>query len=284
MDLMVTAPAKINWTLRVLRRRDDGYHDIESLVSTVSLHDDLAFSPRHDARFVLTCDNPSVPTDESNLICRAATLLQSHAPPAATGWNCRLSKRIPVGGGLGGGSSNGAAALIALNQLWSLGWSKERLMAAAAVLGSDVPFFILGGTAVIAGRGEQVRPTALPWHGCIVLMMPAFPISTAAVYRAWRPSEPPNPVERPAADPSVAVNWIKQAYNMLEEPAMRVCPALAELIGQAAKLIDRPVRISGSGSTLFTAYDSEPQAREAADLLNRQLGIGTCVVQPVGSM
>ena len=175
MSLVVRSPAKINWTLRVVGRRRDGYHEIESLVSAVSLYDELAFSPRTDSRFVLISDDPAVPTDERNLICRAAAIAAREAAEP-TGLDCRLTKRIPIGGGLGGGSSNGAATLLALNRLWSLNWPTERLLTEAGRLGSDVPFFILGGTAVIAGRGEQVRPARLPWRGWIVLLMPGFSV------------------------------------------------------------------------------------------------------------
>lgn len=283
MGLVVRAPAKINWTLRVLGRREDGYHEIESLVSAVTLYDDLAFSQRSDGRFVLTCDHPHLPTDDRNLICRAAALMASEVS-GPVGLDCRLTKRIPVGGGLGGGSSDGAAALVALNQMWSLGWPKERLMAAAARLGSDAPFFIVGGSAVIRGRGERVEPIRLPWHGWIVLMLPALAVSTAEVYRAWRADEaiaagPEAAVGiGPAPD---AVDWMRRAYNMLEQPAQTVCPVLGGLMARAAELLGRPVRMSGSGSTLFTAYDTEIEARRWSETISRELQLRTYVVQPV---
>ena len=281
MDLVIRSPAKINWTLRVLGDRPDGYHEIESLVSAVTLYDELAFTSRTDGRFVLTCDAPNVPTDQRNLICRAAALMAADVGQVG-GLQCRLTKRIPVGGGLGGGSSNAAAALRALNRLWGLDWSTERLMDAAAKLGSDVPFFLIGGTALIRGRGEQVRPATLPWRGWIVLMLPGLTVATADVYRAWR-AEPSSAnddvcVGRNGESPA-AVRWMSRAYNMLEKPARQVCPALGELIDRAERILDRPIRISGSGSTLFTAYDGQRQAAESADLLGRELQLRTCVVQ-----
>jgi 4-diphosphocytidyl-2-C-methyl-D-erythritol kinase len=281
MDLVIRSPAKINWTLRVLGRRPDGYHEIESLVSAVTLYDELAFTSRTDGRFVLTCDQPAVPTDERNLICRAAGLISADAGPVG-GLNCRLTKRIPVGGGLGGGSSNGASALRALNRLWGLNWPAGRLMDAAAKLGSDVPFFIRGGTALIRGRGEQVEPATLPWQGWIVLLLPELAVSTAEVYRAWRPPAAPTIAgeydDRTGRIPP-AVRWMSRAYNMLEKPAMEVCPALKELVDRAESIINRPVRISGSGSTLYTAFDSEREAEESADLFGRSLQLRICVVQ-----
>jgi len=281
MDLAIRSPAKINWTLRVCGRRSDGYHEIESLVSAVTLYDDLVFTSRTDERFALTCDHPTVPTAERNLICRAAALMSAEAGPVG-GLDCRLTKRIPVGGGLGGGSSNGASALRALSRLWGLNWSTERLMEAAAKLGSDVPFFVVGGTAVIRGRGERVEPTTLPWRGWVVLMLPELAVSTAEVYRAWR-VEAVSAIESENKGQNgqvpAAVRWMSGAYNMLEKPAMEVCPALTELVDRAERVVRRPVRISGSGSTLFTAFDSACEAEESAALLGRELQLRTCVVQ-----
>jgi 4-diphosphocytidyl-2-C-methyl-D-erythritol kinase len=173
---------------------------------------------------------------------------------------------------------------MALNRLWSLGWPKERLMAAAARLGSDVPFFVAGGPAVIRGRGERVEPARLTWHGWIVLMLPAVAVSTAEVYRAWRAeeaaaAEPGGSIENGAVPP--AVGWMNRAYNMLERPALAVCPALGGLMARAAELLGRPVRMSGSGSALFTAYDTEIEARQWSEKLSRELQLRTYVVQPV---
>src|SRR5690606_25007264 len=148
---VVRSPAKLNWTLRVLGPRPDGFHELESLVSAVSLHDELSFSSRPEGAGI-TCDDPSVPTGSDNLITRAATAL-AQASGVSHGFTCRLTKRIPLGGGLGGGSSNAAATLRALNGFWGLNWPVERLMPVAASVGSDVAFFLHGGTAMMRGRG-----------------------------------------------------------------------------------------------------------------------------------
>jgi 4-diphosphocytidyl-2-C-methyl-D-erythritol kinase len=153
-------------------------------------------------------------------------------------------------------------------------------MAAAAQVGSDVSFFIRGGTAVMAGRGEIIRPAVLPWRGWIVLLMPGFAVSTALVYRACRPGTPP-PVPEPDDSALDAVKWMRMAYNMLEEPAMVVCPTLRDIVRRATELVGRPVRISGSGSTLYTAFDAVAEARAAAEMLSRELQLRTDVVQPV---
>jgi len=282
MGLTVRSPAKINWTLRIIRRREDGFHEIESLVSAVTLYDDLTFSPVKDSAFSLTCDTPDVPVDERNLIWQAASLLADEAPGAG-GVTCRLTKRIPVGGGLGGGSSNAAAALKVLNRLWSLDWPTERLQSLASRLGSDVPFFLYGGSAVIRGRGERVEVVKLGWRGWIVLLLPGFSVPTGSVYDAWRPVEPPGdwaPVGmEPGGADRLAVERMERAYNTLEGAAMRVAPALRELVDRSAVLAARPVRVSGSGSTLFTAFDTQSEAWRFAELASEELQLSTCVVQ-----
>lgn len=279
----VQSPAKINWTLRVVGRRPDGYHEIESLVSAVSLCDELVFTDRPDAAIELRCDQPGVPTDDRNLVVRAAKLLASDAGRTA-GVTCRLTKRIPTGGGLGGGSSNGATALKTLNRLWKLDWPLDRLAPLAAMLGSDVPFFLTGGSAIMSGRGEHIRPIRLGWRGWIVLIMPGIAVSTADVYRAWTPGadEMPRGELAPEASlPADALEWMGRTYNMLERPAVRVCPSLGVLLDDARRRAGREVRMSGSGSTMFTAFDDADEAEQVAAGMRDALNVATCVVRPV---
>jgi 4-diphosphocytidyl-2-C-methyl-D-erythritol kinase len=292
ISVTVRSPAKINWCLRVLGRREDGFHDIISLVSTVTLFDDLEFIDRDAPGINLDCDRDDVPTDERNLIVRAGMLLAEAAGIEARA-RCRLVKRIPVGGGLGGGSSNGANSLMAFNQLWGLNWSADRLAPVAARLGSDVSFFLWGGSAVISGRGEHVRPVPLQWNGWIVLLLPPFSISTAQVYARWRPPETV-PASTPMDDvlngetlaPGGAIGWMKAAYNMLEEPLVSLCPAVRPLMEAGSELAGRPVRVSGSGSTLFTAFDTRAEAESFARQITKRMDIGTRLVQlsPAGAV
>lgn len=281
IGLQVQSPAKVNWNLRVIGKRKDGFHEIESLVSAVTLYDDLTFTGRSDSIIELTCENTNVPTGEGNLVWRAATLLSKQSG-CNLGVACHLTKRIPLGGGMGGGSSNAATTLLALNQFWSLGWPLDRLLPLAAQLGSDVPFFLYGGTGIISGRGEIIRPAHLGWHGWIVLIMPKFPVSTPAVYSQWRPDE-----ERGSelkVEPQPAGNaraWMEHTFNMLEKPAMHVCPELKILLERSTEIVKRPVRVSGSGSTLFTAFDDVAEARNYANIIGEELKVSTCVVQPV---
>lgn len=283
MDLTVRSPAKINWTLRIIRRREDGFHELESLVSAVSLYDELEFSPRTEPGFSLTCDVAGIPVDKRNLIVQAAELLAAEAPDVS-GMNCHLTKRIPVGGGLGGGSSNAAATLKALNRLWALDLPKERLVSLASKLGSDVPFFVYENSAVIRGRGEQVEPVQLGWRHWIVLLFPGFSVPTASVYKAWRPNGASHNDRRGVVLGQMdgdlnAAERMRRTYNMLENPAMQVAPALQGLVERSTALAARPVRVSGSGSTLFTAFDTQTEAQRFAEQAGQELNISARVVQ-----
>src|SRR5438067_6715834 len=170
----VRAHAKINWALRVTGKRADGYHDIETVFQTISLHDTLTFT--ESDRFTLTCDDRTIPTDETNLVMRAA---RGHAVAIA------LQKRIPAGGGLGGGSSDAAATLVALG-----------LEQRALVLGSDVPFFLTGGTAYATGRGEILTPLPPVRDVPLLLLFPEERVSTAAAYAMLRRFSSPLGIDR----------------------------------------------------------------------------------------
>lgn len=276
--IALNSPAKVNWSLRVLGRRPDGFHELESLVSTITLSDELILTQQPSV-IELECDHPGAPCDATNLVVRAARLLSERAG-CTKGVHCRLVKRIPAGGGLGGGSSNAATALKGLLRLWELDWDVESVLPLAAELGSDVPFFLRGGAAVMRGRGERLEPVHLPWSGWVVLLLPGFPVSTAAVYAAWRsPEHPPQQPVVPAGRPADAVEWMDWTFNMLEEPAMIVRPVLREIRDHAARLAGRAVRMSGSGSTLFTAFDEESGAENFARLVRDALDIETRVVR-----
>lgn len=296
MNLVVQSSAKINWTLAVLGKRPDKFHELESLVWPVTLYDELSFETRDEPGFSLSCDDPSLPLDDRNLVVRAARnladKLQHEAPGRVLpGVYCKLSKSIPVGGGLGGGSSNAAATLRALQKLWSVDWPAERFHKLAAELGSDVPLFLHTGPVVMRGRGERVEPVTLHWPGWIVLIFPGIFVSTAEVYRAWSPDvsgphHSPTAAEiiREFTRPGVeitAVSWLEAAYNHLEQPALRVSPALADIRERCMALAARPVRLSGSGSTFFTAFDTRAEAETFAEQVQRRVELGTRLVRLV---
>lgn len=186
MRLTCLAPAKVNRELRVGELRPDGFHEILSRIVSIDLADRLHAEPADGLEF--SCDDPAVPTGDGNLIVRAARLLAARAgvPPRA---RLRLEKNVPMGGGLGGGSADAAAALVALATLWGLPADAAPLAELAAELGSDVPFFLTGGEADVAGRGERVTPLEDEDEDGeaaeLVLLVPPFSVSTAAVYRAY---------------------------------------------------------------------------------------------------
>ena len=179
------ASAKLNLGLKVLRRRGDGYHDIVSVLQTVDLCDRLAFSPAAAGETLVCCDHPDVPGGPENLVFLAVELLRRETG-AGRGVRVDLEKRIPTGAGLGGGSSNAAATLRALDRLWGLRLGTARLSGLAAEIGSDVPFFLTGGTALVTGRGERIRPVDWEDEFWYVLVYPGFPVSTAWAYRNVR--------------------------------------------------------------------------------------------------
>jgi 4-diphosphocytidyl-2-C-methyl-D-erythritol kinase len=249
----VRAYAKINWSLRVTGKRADGFHDLETLFQTISLHDTLTF--RESDRLSLTCDDPTIPVDETNLVLRAARALG--APPVAI----ELRKAIPAGGGLGGGSSDAAAALIALSKHFGI----DRPLADLALsLGSDVPFSLEGGTAYATGRGEVLTPMAHAAGVPLLLLIPEERVSTASAFAALRRFSPSLGMQRYR---SMIENGLllhaNELVNDFEEPIFASLPRLGTL---KARLIDAGAKwaaMSGSGSTIVGAFETASE-RDAA--------------------
>lgn len=187
--LVIRTPAKVNLGLRVLSRRADGYHAIQTLLAGVDLWDTLTLEPGGD-RLRLECDTPSIPTDRTNLVLRSALRLEELLGRRLPGARIRLQKRIPAGRGLGGGSSDAAAALVGLNRLFGLGLGRRVLHRVLTEVGMDAPFFLYGGLALATGRGEHVFPLAEARELPLVLLIPDFGISTPDAYRGLpTPSE-----------------------------------------------------------------------------------------------
>ena len=183
-QLRVPSCAKVNWILKVLGRREDGYHEVRTLYQTIDLQDQIHFQLTTDSRVTLDTEGRQVAGGEENLIVRSARLLEDRKAQPNWGAHIRLFKRIPVGAGLGGGSSNAAITLVALNQIWDCGLTRATLSRLAARLGSDVPFFLLGGTALGLGRGEQIIPLPTPTlSGSLLILYPGWKISSGAAYR-----------------------------------------------------------------------------------------------------
>jgi 4-diphosphocytidyl-2-C-methyl-D-erythritol kinase len=254
--MRILSPAKINLHLRVGPRAPDGFHPLLSWMCTVGLHDTIEMTTTTDPGIHLTCDHPDVPIDATNLIIRAGQALNPNL-----GAEVSLQKKIPLGGGLGGGSSNAAFALTGFNQLWNLNLSNDRLAAIASQLGSDVPFFLHGPSSICEGRGERVTPIPRLAAKYAVLFFPNLSMSTPAVYRRFDEMNL-------GSDTAIhhhpnwqswsnlaATDLLKVLINDLEPPAFSLCPELAELRTRVEQKIAQPVRMSGSGSTLFTVAD-----------------------------
>ncbi|MFM1904027.1 MAG: 4-diphosphocytidyl-2-C-methyl-D-erythritol kinase, partial [Planctomycetota bacterium] len=244
MRSRVTAPAKLNLSLAVLERRPDGFHSIESLMVGVSLADSLdirrsaAPGIRLAVRFAgglaaarAATLRRDVPTDERNLVVRAVAAVAAEAgiEPAL---EIDLVKQIPSGAGLGGGSSDAAAAISGVAQLWNLDWPTERLAAIGSRLGSDIPWFFAGGPAIAAGRGESIESVADLMPLAAVLAMPPVGLSTPAVYQACTP-EPARGGEAHRLAQALAAGDLPAAlplmHNSLEAPARSLCPAIDRL-------------------------------------------------------
>ncbi len=258
--------AKVNLTLDVLGKRADGYHELASVMQTVALADTLAFQLLPDGHLEFFCDVPELNGPE-NLVCRAVQLVRE-TTGCQQGVRIELQKGTPAQGGLGGGSSDAAYVLPALNQWWGLGLEQEQLLTLAAQLGSDVPFFVLGGTALVEGRGERVTPLPdLPGHW-VILLKPPVAVSTPVAFRALAPTDYTTGAAtsrlvaaiQPAEQTSPLNLQHAELVNALEE---RICQAYPEVAaGRAAlKAAGAPVvRMSGSGPTLFAPFTSLEQA------------------------
>lgn len=258
---VVTTAAKLNLSLEVLGRREDGFHELRTVFQTIDPGDRLEAEPAPELS--LEVDDPSIPAGPENLVLRAAEALRAEAGVAA-GARLRLSKSIPAGGGLGGGSGDAAAALVLLDRLWGLRSSPERLHRLAARLGSDVPFFLLGGTALGLGRGERLEPLGdLPARE-LLLVIPPVHLSTPRVYGEFArveglaltspgaaPTIPAPRQDRPGASASFP------AINHLEPAVFRLEPSLRDLRDRLLSLGASEARVTGSGACLFALFGAQ---------------------------
>ena len=265
----LAAPAKLNLDLLVGPVRDGGYHPLDSLVARISLYDEIILLPREEG-IGFFCRGADCGPDEDNLAVRAAEAMARFRPDA--GVEIELTKRIPPGAGLGGGSSDAAAVLHGLESAWGLGLTPERLSKIAAGLGSDVPLFLGGPASRMTGRGEILDPVAVhDFHA--VLFLPEFDCATASVYKAY--DVDPRPIRR-LLDPSEAASappssWRDRLVNDLAEPACRVEPRLAELRHRLSEAVDLPVHVTGSGSGLFILCDDLTEAEAAFERIPVEL-------------
>lgn len=287
-SVLIKAPAKVNLYLKVLGRRGDGYHQILSLMQMVGLYD-LVDLREDRSNIHLAIENASLPDDRSNLVFRAAELLQKAAlerEGRSKGVSIRLTKNIPVAAGLGGGSSDAAATLVGLNRLWGLHWSRERLAQLGATLGSDVPFFLYGPTAWASGRGERVEPAASSVsRGWMVLVNPGVSVSTAWVYQEFS-----RKIGLTKSDREITINKFiahrpslreifHRPHNDLEAVTLEAFPQLTQIKRELLNLGGKGVLMSGSGPTLFACFSEYALAKEAAAAFEKRDSVKAWVVR-----
>jgi 4-diphosphocytidyl-2-C-methyl-D-erythritol kinase len=256
-DMRVRAFAKINRSLRVLGTRADGYHELRTIFQSIALHDTLTIRTIRGP-FRLTCDDPACPTDGTNLIARAAAAMWIAAGRRGAPRDVAidLRKRIPMQAGLGGGSSDAAAALRALARRWRVGDAKVR--AAAAALGADVPYFFEGGAALGLERGDLLFPLRDPPRAWVVLVLPGFGVSTKEAF-AWFDASKRAPALR---DPQRLA--LHEMVNDLEAPVVARHPEVGRIISALQRAGGSQAAMSGSGSAVFGLFSSRPAAIRAA--------------------
>jgi 4-diphosphocytidyl-2-C-methyl-D-erythritol kinase len=265
-------PAKINLTLRVGPPRSDGFHDVRTVMQSIALCDTLTVTPR-TGPFVLATRTPGVPADRTNLVWRAADLLWRAlgriGDPRDV--HVKLEKLIPSAAGLGGGSADAAAALVALNRVWGGARSRPDLLRIAGALGADVPFFLLGGAALGAGRGDEVYPLEDTARLGIVIIKPSFGVATADAYR-WLDEDRARGVsDPPGAGPEVEIGWAHgpvALLNDLEAPVARRHPGVGEMVAACRREGALGAAMTGSGSAVFGLF-SELAGSKAARRLRR---------------
>ncbi|MBN2024278.1 MAG: 4-(cytidine 5'-diphospho)-2-C-methyl-D-erythritol kinase [Pirellulales bacterium] len=291
-QVVVEAPAKLNLFFEVLGKRGDGFHEIETLMAPIGLWDTLYFEEDRSGQIRLDCrqairglpgepiDPPDtqlgcVPEGAGNLVFRAVELLRQRAG-VRRGAALRLVKRIPVAAGLGGGSTDAAAALVAANEGWRLGWSRRALADLAAELGSDVPFFLSGGPAVCRGRGERIEPLEPCRAFDFVVVRPAVGLSTANVYKACQPAGKPRSMVAilDAISKGNAARVGRLLFNRLEPAAVALCGELARLRENMARQDFLGYGMSGSGTCYFGLCRHTRHARRVAGRL-QATGVGT---------
>ncbi len=268
---VIAAPAKVNLFLELLGKRPDGYHELQTLIAPVDLYDTLEIHLRDDGEISLNCDAPGIPTDSTNLVWKAAAELRAHFG-ISKGASIRLTKRIPHEAGLGGGSSDAASTLAALNSIWNLDKSIRALQSIAAMLGSDVPAFLLNGPAIGTGRGENCEAVDSMRILDIVIVNPAVGCSTAAVYRDVKQS-----YDLHSFDEFLEVyrfgsldELAPRIHNRLESAAFGLQPTVRRVYDRLESLGPLKCWLAGSGSSVLALGRNRPDAvRIARDFETR---------------
>ena len=260
--ISLKAPAKVNLFLEILGKRDNGYHEIETIMQEIDLADSLQFEETQEG-VTLECNDKNIPANQDNLVCKAANLILEECG-IKKGVLINLEKNIPVGAGLGGGSSDAATTLKALNSLWKVGLNNEELMGFAAKLGSDIPFFINGKTALCRGRGELITPVEVRNRMDYIILFPRVHISTETIYKNLKID-----LTKKRKDVSFFLDALKYSevasiskllFNRLEEIIFATYPDLLQVKSTLESFDFCGLSISGSGSAFFGLCNDRHQA------------------------
>ena len=264
--LQFKTPAKINLGLHIHKKREDGFHELETILQMVTWFDELQLEGTCE-KVELFCDTPEIPNDETNLVVKAARLLQKHFPGRCAGVNITLKKSIPSGAGLGGGSGNAAGVLLALNHLWDLKISRENLIALSGELGSDVPFFLISPCAIGTGKGEILEPIKNPINLYVLMIYPNLPLSTPWVYGNLKLK-----LTKHKNNISILTNFLMRSdfaqlgaglYNDLEPIVFKRYPEILEIKNELLRSGAGGALLSGSGSTVFGIFDNPDLSKKA---------------------
>ena len=269
------SPAKVNLHLRVLRKREDGYHDILTLMQRISLYDEMLFSPLEHG-ITVTCPDSTLPENEENIVYRAAKIFFSHTP-CPRGIHITIRKSIPVAAGLGGGSSNAATTLMALNEMQDLPCTTDELMKIGSTLGADVPFFIFGKTAWATGIGDHFQTVEKIPSLWFVLVTPSFEVSTKMVYDKLNFRLTRRALKYKSSALYTVEDLVKALCNDLENVTLNLYPILQQLKELLLKQGAHGALMSGSGPTVFGIFTQEKKASKAEAVL-REMGAGTWTV------
>ena len=280
--IRVPSYAKLNLGLFILGVRDDGFHEIETILQQIDLNDEIEVKLTDSSKIEFSCDHPDLQEANSNLCVRAANVLKQ-TTGIQKGAQIYLSKTIPMGAGLGGGSSNAAVVLLCLNKLWGLNLSAQELQAIASQLGSDIPFFILGGTAVATGRGNLLRPAKLTGEPTIVVVFPKISVSTKWAYKQVNLSltiREKNIILPHFNDINYSnADFVKSLKNEFEEIVFTEYPLLEQIKKQINQSKAIYTSMSGSGSAIFGIFEQEEDALEVKRFFQNEYP--TFVTRPI---
>lgn len=263
MEIIETAPAKINLGLDALYKRDDGYHELQTIMASVDLADKLVFRDRADGEFSLTTDSGFLPVDERNLIYQVVELVRERLG-INRGVEIEVRKRIPVAAGLAGGSSDAAATLRGLNRLWELNLSLSELAALGAEIGSDVPYCLLGNTSLVEGRGEIITPLPTIPQTWVVLVKPKLSVSSRKIFAALTFDDLPHP-DIAALEQAIRQGnyqeMVKHLGNSLERITITKHPVVQQVKDKMLKFGADAALMSGSGPTVFALCEHYSRAQ-----------------------